>query len=64
VADSTVWQVQWCWCGRCAEISVYNVRHVWESERRRVFTCSSIHLAVGVFGFMGAVERVASRIYS
>ncbi len=48
----------------CVEISVYNVRHVWESEHGSDFTCSSIHLTVGVFGFMGAVERVASRIYS
>jgi hypothetical protein len=40
-----------------------NLRHVWEERARVGFTCSSIHLAVGVFGFMGAVERVASRIY-
>jgi hypothetical protein len=30
-----VWELQWCWCGQCVEISVYNVRHVWE-ERARV----------------------------
>jgi hypothetical protein len=39
------------------EVSVYNLRQVWESERVVDFTYSSIHLVVGVFGFTGTVER-------
>jgi hypothetical protein len=64
---SEMWLRQWWWwwwCGWSVGTIVFKpTACLVEESTGWDFACSSIHLAVGVFESMGAVERVASRIY-